>query len=50
MVLGTDVNDDVYEGKVLKALLVIGISEVVISNHGGESVPATCTRNITETN
>ena len=45
VVLGMDANDDVRNGKVIKALEEIKIYEAVVSNHGGESVPATCAGN-----
>ena len=45
IVLGMDANDDVRNGKVTKALEEIGIYKAVVSNHGGESVPATCATN-----
>ena len=45
VVLGMDANDDVRDGKVTKALMEIGMYEAVVSNHGGESVPATCATN-----
>ena len=40
-----DANDDVRDGKITKALMEIGMYEAVVSNHGGESVPATCATN-----
>ena len=40
-----DANDNVRDGKVTKALMEIGMYEAVVSNHGGESVPATCAIN-----
>ena len=45
VVLGMDANDNVRDGKVTKALMEIGMYEAVISNYGGESVPATCATN-----
>ena len=45
VVSGMDANDDVRNGKVTKDLEKIGIDEAVVGNHGGESVPATCTTN-----
>ena len=45
VVLGIDASDDIRDGKVTKALLEVGILETVVSNHGGESVPATCATN-----
>ena len=45
VVLGMDANDDVRDGAVSEALADIGIEEVVIRGHRGESVPATCARN-----
>ena len=45
IVLGMDANDDVRDGKVTKALMEIGMYEAVDSNHGGESVLATCAPN-----
>ena len=45
MVLGMDANDNIRNGEVTKALLEAGILEAVVSNHGGESVPATCATN-----
>ena len=45
VVLGMDANDNIRDGKVIKALLEVGILEAVVSNHGGESVPATCATN-----
>ena len=45
MVLGMDANDDIRNGKVTIALLEVGILEAIVSNHGGESVPATCATN-----
>ena len=35
----------VSDSEVLKALLAIGISKAVITNHGNISVPATCVIN-----
>ena len=40
-----DAYDDIRNGAVTKALLEVGILEAVVSNHGGESVPATCATN-----
>ena len=40
-----DANDDVCDGEVTKVLLEVGIFEAVVSNHGGESDPATCATN-----
>ena len=40
-----DTNDDARDGEVSEALLVIDISEAVISNHGGESVFGTSATN-----
>ena len=45
VVLGMDANDKIRDGKETKALMEIGIYKVVISNHIGESVPATCATN-----
>ena len=45
VVLGMDANDDIRDGTVTKALSEVGIFEAVVSNHGGESVPATCATN-----
>ena len=45
VVLVMDANDDVRDGKVTEALMEIGMYEAVISNHAGESVPATCVTN-----
>ena len=45
VVLGMDAYDDIRNGAVTKALLEVGILEAVVSNHGGESVPATCATN-----
>ena len=45
MVLGMDANDDIRNDKVTNALLEVGILEAVVSNHGGESVLATCATN-----
>ena len=40
-----DANDDVGDGDATKALREVGMFEVVISYHGGESMPATCATN-----
>ena len=45
VVLRTDANVDVRDRKVTKGLMELGMYEVVVSNHGGESVPATCATN-----
>ena len=45
VVLGMNANDDVRDGKVTKALMEIEMYEAVVSNHGGESVPATYATN-----
>ena len=45
MVLGMDVNDDVRDGEVNKALWEVGMFEAVVSNHTDKSVPATCATN-----
>ena len=45
VVLGMNANDEVQDGEVTKTLLEVGIFEAVISNHRGESVPATCATN-----
>ena len=45
VVLGMDANDDVRDSEVTKALMGIGMYKAVYSNHGGESVPATCATN-----
>ena len=45
LVLKMDTNDDARDGEVSEALLVIDISEAVISNHGGESVFGTSATN-----
>ena len=45
VVLGMDANDDVWDGEVTKAFMEIDIFKAVVSNHGGESVPATCATN-----
>ena len=44
-VLGMDVNNNVRDGKVKTALMEIGMYKAVVSNHGSESVPATCATN-----
>ena len=35
-----DVSDDVWDGEVTKALMEIGIFEIVVNNYDGESVLA----------
>ena len=45
VILGMDANNDVRDGKERKALIEIGMYKAVVSNHGGESVPATCATN-----
>ena len=48
-----DANYNVQDGEVTKTLMEVDIFEAVVSNHGGESVPATCATNkqqATETN
>ena len=45
MVLGIDANDVICNGSVSAALTDIGITEVDITNHKGESVPATSSNN-----
>ena len=45
VVLGIDDNDDVRDGSVLSVLADIGITEVITSNHKGESALATYSKN-----
>ena len=45
VVLGMNVNNDVPDGDVTKVLVEVGICEVVVSNHDGESVSTTCATN-----
>ena len=45
MVLGIDVNDDVCDGDVTKALRKVGMFEAVVNNHKEKSVPTTCATN-----
>ena len=45
VVLGIDANDDIRDGKVTEGPMEIGMYEAVVSNRGGESVPATCATN-----
>ena len=40
-----DANDDICDGEVTKALLIVGICKAVLSNHSGGSVPASCATN-----
>ena len=46
MVLGMDVNDDVRDGEVTRALWEVGMFEAVVSNHKEKSVPAKCATNM----
>ena len=45
VVLGMKANHDAQDGKVTKVLMEIGIFKVLVSNHSGESNPATCATN-----
>ena len=45
VVLDMDINGDVWDGEVTKALIEIGTFQAVVSNHGDQTVPATCATN-----
>ena len=45
VVLDIVANNDVRDGEVMKALMEIRMFKAVVSNHVGESVPATCATN-----